>query len=168
MDALDILLIKSLVANPRAGFLELSRLTGVSRATVQARLQRLEAAGIITGYGPDVDLVAAGYPVRAFVTLQIAQGGLDEVAAELERIPEILEAYATTGTSDVHCRVAATSHEGLQATLLAINRIPGVARSTSVIALSEVVAPRYLPLLESEQRPAPSRVPALRPAAPQE
>ena len=168
MDALDILLIKSLVANPRAGFLELSRLTGVSRATVQARLQRLEAAGIITGYGPDVDLVAAGYPVRAFVTLQIAQGGLDEVAADLERIPEILEAYATTGTSDVHCRVAATSHEGLQATLLAINRIPGVARSTSVIALSEVVAPRYLPLLESEQRPAPSRVPALRPVAPQE
>jgi DNA-binding Lrp family transcriptional regulator len=122
----------------------------------------LEKGGVITGYGPDIGLAAAGYPVLAFVTLEIAQGGLAEVAAELERIPAVLGAHATTGTGDLHCQVAATSHEGLQKALLAINRIPGVVRSTSVIALSEVVAPRYLPLLESEQRPEPSRVPAYR------
>ncbi|MCW2911937.1 MAG: Transcriptional regulator, AsnC family [Actinomycetia bacterium] len=162
LDALDILLVRSLGKHPRTGFLELSRLTGVSRATVQARIERMEKAGVITGYGPDVDLPAAGYPVLAFVTLEIAQGGLDEVAVELERIPAVLGAHATTGMGDLHCQVAATSHEGLQAALLAINRIPGVVRSTSVIALSEVVAPRYLPLLESEERPEPSRVPVYR------
>jgi DNA-binding Lrp family transcriptional regulator len=160
LDQLDVLLIRALAENPRAGFLELSRITRVSRATVQARVQRLESDGVITGHGPEIDLAAAGYPVVAFVNLEIAQGRLDELADALARLPEVLEAYATTGLSDVHCRVAATSHEGLQETLLRINRIPTVVRSTSIIALSPVVAPRYLPLLESEQRPRPSRVPA--------
>jgi DNA-binding Lrp family transcriptional regulator len=162
LDQLDVLLIRALAENPRAGFLELSRVTKVSRATVQARVQRLESEGVICGHGPDVELAAAGYPVLAFVSLEIAQGRLDEIAAELEALPEVLEAHATTGLSDVHCRVAAKSNEDLQATLVRINRIPAVARSTSVIALSPIVAPRYLPLLASETRARPSRVPAYR------
>jgi DNA-binding Lrp family transcriptional regulator len=165
LDQLDVLLIRALAQNPRAGFLELSRITRVSRATVQARIQRLEAEGVITGHGPDIDLAAAGYPVLAFVSLEIAQGRLDEIAEELGRLPEVLEAHATTGLSDVHCRVAAASHEHLQELLLRLNRIPAVARSTSVIALSPIIAPRYQPLLDSEQRTRPSRVPAYRPDA---
>ncbi|MEZ0088959.1 Lrp/AsnC family transcriptional regulator [Streptacidiphilus sp. EB129] len=162
LDQLDTLLIRALSEHPRTGFLELSRLTGVSRATVQARVQRLEESGVITGYGPDLDLPAAGYPVLAFVSLEIAQGGLDQIADELARVPEIVEAYGTTGPADVNCRVAARSHQHLQDTLIRISRIPAVVRSTSVIALSQVVAPRRLPLLDSEQRPRPTRVPAYR------
>lgn len=162
LDALDVRLIRILAEHPRTGFLELARLTRVSRATVQARVTRLEEAGVIIGYGPDLDLTAAGYPVRAFVSLEIAQGKLDRVAVALAEIPEILEACATTGRTDLECRVAATSHEALQQVLLRIDRVPGVARSTSTIVLSEVVAPRVLPLLEADERPAPSRVPAFR------
>jgi DNA-binding Lrp family transcriptional regulator len=162
LDQLDTLLIRTLTEHPRVGFLELSRLTGVSRATVQARVQRLEASGVIAGYGPDLDLASAGYPVLSFVSLEIAQGGLDLIAEELARIPEILEAYGTTGPADVVCRVAAASHHHLQVTLIRVNRIPAVVRSTSVIALSEVIAPRVLPLLDSEPRPRPSRVPVYR------
>jgi DNA-binding Lrp family transcriptional regulator len=162
LDQLDTLLVRTMSEHPRTGFLEISRLTGVSRATVQARVQRLEQAGVITGYGPDIDLPAAGYPVLAFVSLEIAQGGLQEIDEELGRIPEVLEAYGMTGPADVNCHVAASSNEHLQQTLIRINRIPTVVRSTSVIALSRVVAPRRLPLLESEQRPRPSRVPNYR------
>lgn len=162
LDHLDVLLIKALAEHPRAGHLELSRLTGVSRATVQARIGRLESAGVVTGYGPDIDLEAAGYPLLAFVSLEIAQGRLGEVAGELAAIPEVLEAYGTTGVSDVFCRVAAASHDSLQQILLRINRIRAVVRSTSVVALSTVVPPRHVPLLESERRRRPSRVPGLR------
>lgn len=147
LDALDLSLISLMQAHPRVGILELSRLAGVARATVQARLRRMEDSGVITGYGPEVDVTAAGFPVQSYVTLQIAQGGLDDVAAALERIPGVLEACATTGSSDVLCRVAAASHQDLQATLLALNRVTGVVRSTSVVVLSTVVAPRVLPLL---------------------
>jgi DNA-binding Lrp family transcriptional regulator len=117
---------------------------------------------VITGYGPEVDLAAAGHGVQAFVSLEIAQGALDDVAAELAAQPAVLEAYATTGSSDVLCRLAASSHEDLQQALLALNRSPSVGRSTSVVVLSVVVPPRTLPLLESAPRPVPPRAPAYR------
>ncbi|HVL85414.1 MAG TPA: Lrp/AsnC family transcriptional regulator [Pseudonocardia sp.] len=162
VDALDVDLIRALRQSPRAGVLELSRTLGVARGTVQARLDRLERSGVITGYGPDVDVEAAGFPVQAFVSLEIAQGALDEVAAELAALPAVLEAYATTGSSDVLCRLAASSHQDLQETLLALDRSATVARSTSVVVLSVVVAPRTLPLLEASPRRGPRRAPAYR------
>jgi DNA-binding Lrp family transcriptional regulator len=139
LDRLDLALLEALREHPRAGALELARLTKVARATVQARLKRLEEA-VVTGYGPDIDLDAAGYPVSAFVTLEIAQGALDQLAADLEALPEVLEAHVTTGTYDVVCKVAASSHRHLQETLLQLTRMPTVRRSTSVVILSEVDA----------------------------
>ncbi len=158
LDVLDVVLIKTLQEQPRAGFLELARLTGVSRATVQARLARLETAGAVTGYGPDVDLAAAGFPVQALVLLDIAQGDLATVARGLAAIPEVLEAKGVTGDGDVFCRIAAPSHEALQQVLLAIARVKGVVRSRSMVELSHVVRPRVVPLLETTQRPLSSRV----------
>ncbi|MFB9382344.1 Lrp/AsnC family transcriptional regulator [Pseudonocardia petroleophila] len=162
LDALDIDLLRALRETPRAGVLELSRTLGVARGTVQSRIDRLERDGVVTGYGPDVDVVAAGFPVQAFVTLEIAQGALDDVTAELSALPAVLEAHATTGTSDVLCRLAAASHEDLQETLLQIDRSGTVSRSTSVIVLSTVVAPRTAPLLERGPRRGAPRAPAYR------
>jgi DNA-binding Lrp family transcriptional regulator len=149
LDDLDLALLSALRDRPRAGDLELSRLTGAARGTVTARLRRMEQAGVVTGYGPDLDVTAAGFGVQAFVTLEIAQGALEAVQSDLEQIPGVLEAHATTGSGDVLCRVAAGSHEALQQTLLALDRSPSVVRSTSVIALSCLVPWRTLPLLRA-------------------
>ena len=162
LDALDIDLLRVLREHPRIPIVELARTLAVARGTAQARLDRLERSGVITGYGPDVDVAAAGFPVQAFVSLEIAQGSLDDVAAELAGLPAVLEAYATTGSSDVLCRLAASSHEDLQQALLDLNRSPTVARSTSVVVLSVVVPPRTLPLLAGRPRSAPRRAPAYR------
>lgn len=162
LDDLDIALLARLRAHPRVGVLELSRQLAVARATVAARLQRLEANGVIAGYGPEIDLDTAGFPVQAFVTLEIAQGALDQLAGELEALPEVIEAWATTGVGDVLCRVAAASHEDLQALLIALNRSASVARSTSVIVLSEVVGYRTLPLLARSAAQGSARAPAFR------
>ena len=157
LDALDVALLSALRDHPRAGALELSRITGVARATVSSRLQRLEDGGVITGYGPDVDVSAAGFGVQAFVTLEIAQGAIEDVQRDLEAIPGLLEAHATTGSGDVLCRVAATSHEALQQVLVDLNRSPAVVRSTSVVALSHLVPWRTLPLLRSAAAPGSGR-----------
>ena len=162
LDALDLALLTALQLSPRAGILELSRSVKVARATVQSRLERMERSGVITGYGPDIDIAAAGYPVQAFVTLEIAQGSLDKVHQDLSSIPGVLEAYATTGNGDVLCRVAAVSNAELQQTLLQLNGSPWVARSTSAVLLSTVVAPRAMPLLSSKPRPSSTRAPAFR------
>lgn len=150
LDALDVRLLRLLSDHPRVGVLELSRLAGVARATVSARMERVRAAGVVTGYGPQVDLAAAGYSVQALVTLETAQGLLDDVAAFLDAIPGVIEAYATTGTGDVVCRLAAESNEQLQALLLELNRSDAIRRSVSVVILSTVVAARVLPLLEQD------------------
>ena len=162
LDALDLALLTALQLSRRAGILELSRSVKVARATVQSRLERMERSGVITGYGPDIDIAAAGYPVQAFVTLEIAQGSLDKLHQDLSSIPGVLEAYATTGTGDVLCRVAAASNAELQQTLLQLNGSPWVARSTSAVLLSTVVAPRAMPLLSSKPRPSSTRAPAFR------
>lgn len=163
LDALDLTILRMLKEHPRVGVLELSRRVKVARATVQARLQKMEDAGIVTGYGPDVDLSAAGQAVQAFVTLEIAQGALEDVRGDLEAIPGVIEAYATTGEGDVWCRVAGASHGELQSTLLALNGSASVARSMSVVVLSVIVPPRVLPLLDSAvSRAAATRAPAYR------
>jgi DNA-binding Lrp family transcriptional regulator len=160
MDQLDVALVEAMHAHPRVGDLELSRLTKVARATVQSRLAKLEDAGVITGYGPDIDLVAAGHPVLAFVTLEIVQGSLDAVTVELDSLPNVLEAYITSGNADVVCKIAATSHEDLKDTLLHISQSGSVARSTSVIVLSELVPPRVLPMLRKGATEGPTRSPS--------
>jgi len=157
LDALDVAILAALRDSPRAGYLELSRSLRVSRATVQARLERLERDGIVSGYGPDIELTAAGFPVLAFATLEIAQGRLDEVTAAMRAIPSVVEAYATTGPGDVQCRLAASSHEDLQRVLIEVSQIPGVARSTSVVALSRLVEYRSVELLQSAEVPPASR-----------
>src|SRR3954453_12770823 len=164
LDTLDVALLQALHEHPRTGVQEIARIVGVARATATARLQRLEEAGVVTGYGPDVDVAAAGFAVQAFVTLEIAQGALDAVRAHLESLPGVLEAHATTGSGDVLCRVAARSNEALQQVLLDIDRSPSVARSISVVVLSELVPWRTLPLLRSEAAPGSGRSPSYRDA----
>ncbi|MFL6070348.1 MAG: Lrp/AsnC family transcriptional regulator, partial [Actinomycetes bacterium] len=93
IDTLDLALLAALDENPRVGDLELSRITQVARATVGSRIKRMVDAGIIASWSPRVDAAAAGFEVQAFVTLEIAQGALDEVANDLAQIPHVLEAY---------------------------------------------------------------------------
>lgn len=162
LDDLDVALLSALAERPRAGDLELSRATRVARATVQSRLRRLQEAGVIADWDPTLDPIAAGFPVQAFVTLEIRQGALDEVADDLTAIPHVLEAYVTTGSADVLCKVATPSHQVLQTTLVRIDRSASVVRSTSVVILSTLVAPRTLPLLATAAAPRAIRAPAYR------
>jgi DNA-binding Lrp family transcriptional regulator len=154
VDDLDATLIRLLAAEPRIGVLEASRRLGVARGTVQARLNRLTDTGVITGWGPDLDPEALGFPVAAFLTLEIRQAGADRggheaVARHLATIPEVLEAYTITGAGDMWCRVVARSNTDLQRVIDAVLADQGIVRSSTVIALATQVPYRVLPLLDA-------------------
>jgi len=150
VDALDAALIELLAAEPRVGVLEASKRLRVARGTVQARLERLQERGVITGYGPEVDPAALGYEVTAFITLEIRQaGGHDPVADRLAAIPEVLEAHTITGAGDMLCRVVARSNADLQRVLDAIVSTEGVIRSATLISLAAQVPYRVLPLVRA-------------------
>jgi DNA-binding Lrp family transcriptional regulator len=147
IDPLDARLILEMASAPRAGVMELARRLGVARGTAQARLDKLQVRGVVTGFGPDLDLRALGYDVLAFVMLEIAQGRLADVTEHLAGIPEVLEAHATTGPGDLHCRVVARNNEHLQDVINAILGVNGIVRTTTQIALTEQLGHRVLPLV---------------------
>lgn len=147
MDDLDAHVIDLFANEPRIGVLEASRRLGVARGTVQARLDRLAATGVVTGWGPDLSPDALGFPVMAFLTLEIRQGsGHNTVAAHLATIPEVLEAYTITGAGDMWARVVARSNADLQRVIDQVLADPGIERSTTVIALAAQIEHRVLPL----------------------
>jgi DNA-binding Lrp family transcriptional regulator len=149
IDELDASLLHALHDTPRAGVLELARRLRVARGTVQARMDRLHQRGIVTGFGPDLDVVALGFGVLAFTTLEIAQGRLLDVVEHLEAIPEVLEAHATSGSADLHCRVVARTNRHLQEVINRILEVQGIDRSTTVIALSDQIPYRVMPLVDA-------------------
>lgn len=158
IDELDRRLIELFAGEPRVGMLEASRRLGVARGTVQARLDRLQARGIVTGYGPDIDPGAIGHGVTAFVTLEIRQaGGHDQVADRLALIGEVLEVHTITGMGDMLCRVVARTNADLQRVIDAIVDVPGVVRASTVIALATPVPYRVLPLVRTVAESAGTR-----------
>jgi DNA-binding Lrp family transcriptional regulator len=150
VDRLDADLLALLTSEPRIGVLEASRRLGVARGTVQARLDRLERDGVITGFGPDVDPAALGFPVTAFCSLEIRQGrGHDVVARHLAGIPEVLEAHTISGAGDLLCRVVARSNADLQRVIDQVVDGENVVRTSTVIALATQFRTRTMPLVRA-------------------
>lgn len=147
VDALDARIVRLFRERPRISMLEASRLLGVTRRTVATRLERLLAAGVVSGFGPHLDLDRLGFGVLAFVTAEIRQGSGPSVVATLARIPEVLEVFGITGQGDLLCRVVARDHHELKSVIDRLVATPGIERTASVIALSTEVAYRDTQLL---------------------
>ncbi len=151
MDELDRNLLTLLGAEPRIGVLGAARRLGVARGTVQARLDRLVARGVIADWAPRLSPEALGYPVTGFLTLEIRQGsGHDAVAEHLAGIPEVLEACTITGAGDMWCRVVARSNADLQRVIDRVLADDRIVRSSTVIALATQIPHRVLPLVAAD------------------
>lgn len=148
IDRLDGRLLVLLAKEPRIGVLEASRRLGVARGTVQARLDRMQARGVIRGFAPQVDPAALGYPVTAFATLQIRQGQGREVRAHLAAVPEVLELHTTTGSGDMLCRLVARSNADLQRVIDRVLGFDGIVRAATAIVMENPVPSRIVPLVE--------------------
>lgn len=154
IDSLDARLIATLRRFPRVGLLEVARQLNVARGTVQARLAKLESRGVITGHGPEVDPAAMGYPIGAFILVELAQGELAAAVAIMQAIPELLEADAISGPQDLICRVVARDTEHLQSIVNQLTATPAIRRCTSYIVLTRQVPPRTMPLIEAAAQPS--------------
>ncbi len=151
IDTLDAELVGLLTAEPRLGVLEASRRLRVARGTVQARLDKLVARGVLD-LTPRTDPAALGYRVTAFATLEIRQGGREALAAHLAGLPEVIEAYTITGQGDLLCRIVARDNDDLQRVIDELVRDEEIVRTSTLIALSIVVPHRVLPLVEAAVR----------------
>src|SRR5699024_6647616 len=105
IDDTDRRLLEVVMADPRVGVREFSRRLGVARGTAQARLDKLEARGVLSSWAPTLDAAALGYPLSALVHIQMAQAKLDETCADLAGVCEGLEVISVAGELELACRV---------------------------------------------------------------
>ncbi len=88
--------------------------------------------------------------MSAFVSLEIAQGRGPAVDEHLAGIPEVVEAYMTTGPSDLLCRVVARDNDHLGLVINRILEVPGITRTTTSLVLATRIAPRSRHVLHGE------------------
>ncbi|MET7286488.1 Lrp/AsnC family transcriptional regulator [Streptomyces sp. NPDC005573] len=152
VDELDTRILRLLLEQPRTSVREYARILGIARGTLQARLDRMEREGVITGTGPSLSAPALGHPVLAFVHIEVTQGHLDDVGDALAAVPEIVEAFSVTGSGDLLARVVGRDNAHLEDIIQKLISLPGVVRTRTDVALRERVPYRMLPLVDAVGR----------------
>lgn len=136
MDRIDELLIAALVEDGRASVATLGRRVGLSRTTVQGRLERLERTGVIDGYTVKLgdDRYRSG--VRAIMMITVRHKDTQRVERALRDTPEVRELHAVSGGHDLVAVVQTSSLETLNAAMDRIGALEGVERTLSSIVLA--------------------------------
>lgn len=147
IDEIDARLLLELVEHPRATTIALAERVGISRNTAQARLARLEENGALASFERRILPGALGYPLSAFITTQVTQRMLDEVAAALAAIPEVLEVHGLSGPVDLLVQVVAADADDLYRIAGQVLAIPGVERTNTALVMRHLVGHRLTPLL---------------------
>ena len=136
ISAKDRQLLNVLNENARAQTAAIARKLGLSRTTVQAKIDRLEREGIITGYGIRLSDAYQSDMVKAHVLITIAPKALARVTSELYAIQEVRTLHSVSGSFDLIAIVTAASISELDHLIDRIGDIDGVERTLSSIILS--------------------------------
>ena len=136
MDDSDQRLIAALRRDGRATVSELAAQLGLARATVRARIERLQVKGEISGFTvlTRTDVTAA--PVRGLMMIGIEGRGTDRIVARLMGLPAVQAVHATNGKWDLVVELGARTLAELDEVLSQIRRLDGVATSETNLLLS--------------------------------
>jgi DNA-binding Lrp family transcriptional regulator len=142
LDRIDRLLLRLLQAQGRISNHDLAQAVSLSDSACLRRVQRLESAGLITGYGARLDARALGRGETVFIEIALnsqSEAALDAFERAVAASPDILECHLMAGEYDYLLRVAVADtadYERLHRKQLAT--FPHVARIRSHFALRTV------------------------------
>jgi Lrp/AsnC family transcriptional regulator, leucine-responsive regulatory protein len=117
LDATDRKIIGELTSDGRVSFAELGRRVSLSSPAVAERVQRLERAGVITGYRAEIDPRTLGYQLTAIVRIKPAPGQLPRIPELATQIPEIGECHRITGEDCFYIKIHLRSIDELSTVL---------------------------------------------------
>ncbi len=133
-DDIDVGIVRAVSQDARATLAELSAAVGLSVSAVQARLRRLEARGVITGYRALVDAEAVGKPLAAFVEITPLDPAQPDNAPELlEHLAEIEACHSIAGDAAYILLVRVASPRHLEALIRDIRSAASVNTLTTVV-----------------------------------
>lgn len=136
LDEMDRRLIALLRENARLPSAVLARRLGVSRGTVQNRIDRLTESGVILGYTVRLSGEAEAAAVRATMAIEVQSSDMRAVVAALRRMPAVGQVWSTNGRWDLVAEIATGDLASLDATLTAIRALKAVANSETSILLT--------------------------------
>lgn len=151
VDKLNLKILQIISVDARVPFKDVAEVCGVSRAAIHQRVQRLTEDGIIVGSGYNVNPKAIGYSTCTFVGITLERGSMyKEVAAELLKIPEIVECHFTTGNYTMLIKLYSRDNEHLMSLLNnKIQEIRGVISTETLISLEQSFT-RQVPIISSD------------------
>jgi DNA-binding Lrp family transcriptional regulator len=136
MDDLDQKLLTFLRHNGRRSISDLAAELGISRATVRARIERMEKAGDIVGYTVILRADAVSMPVRGIVLIEVEGRAADRVTSALRGFSEITAVHTTNGKWDFVVELGTDSLTSLDAVLRRIRLIAGITASETSLLLA--------------------------------
>jgi len=136
MDETDKRLIDALRENARAPAAVLARSLGLSRTTVQSRLERLERLGVITGYTVRLADAHARGQIHAYVMMTVSHKQATAVTAAIRRLPSVRTLQSVSGPFDLIAGAVTPTVADMDALIDALGALDGVERTTSSIVLS--------------------------------
>jgi Lrp/AsnC family leucine-responsive transcriptional regulator len=143
LDAINLRLLEELQADARLTMAELGRRINLSPPAVAERVQRLERAGVITGYHAELDPKAVGFPIQVVVRIRPSTRQLHKIPELARETPEVVECSRITGEDCFFLRLHLRSMDDLEEI---IDRFVVFGQTTSSIVHSSPVARRALPL----------------------
>ncbi len=136
MDDIDRRLIGLLRENARIPVVSLASILGISRATVQARLDKLLREGVLTGFTVKLRPEAEPNQVRAIMMIEVEGERSEQILGALKRYPEIVAIYSTNGRWDLVVELRTGSLEAFDRALRRIREMKGIASSETSLLLS--------------------------------
>ena len=136
MDDLDHRLIALLRTNARASLSQLAKALGVSRGTVQNRLDRLIASDVILGFTVRLKNPATPDRIRAIMMVEVSGKNSRRVAHALRGLPQVHALYSTNGPFDLIAEIECANLEEFDRVLSSVRTIEGIARSETSLLLA--------------------------------
>lgn len=136
MDTTDRNLLSLLRENARMTIADMAKAVGVSRGTVQNRIDRMEADGIVLGYTVRLRNSAEDQSIRALMTVAVEGNRTDEVLRALRGDPAVCALHTTNGRWDIVAELRAESLQAVDRVLGRIRLIDGISNTETSLLLS--------------------------------
>ncbi len=136
LDDIDRRLLRELLKDSKRSYRELAKSIGVSAATVINHIQRLESAGVITGYTVRLDHERIGYELTVITEITVSKGKLLETEEEIAKIPNVCAVYDVTGLTDAMIIAKFKSRRNLSNFTKKLLAMPYVERTNTHVVLT--------------------------------
>lgn len=141
IDNVDVDILSILIENANTPYTDIAKKLVVSAGTIHVRMKKMEKLGIVKNATLVIDPIKLGFDLTAFLGIYLEKGSVyKDVIKELKKIPEVVEAYYTTGAYSIFAKIVCRNTEHLRFVLNDnIQAIDGIQSTETFISLEESI-----------------------------